>query len=395
MMQDLLIRMYVPNRDCVKSPMVRTKYGDLASIAGIVINLLICIGEVAVGFLIGSLAMISDGIHNITDAGGSLISLISFRLGAKKADEAHPFGFGRMEYLLSIGFALLLFVLAIQILIEAVHRIMNPEVVPFSLTSVIVMLCAMGLKLWLYSFLKYIGELVDSPILRANSLETLSDIWGIAGVTVGLVIGGLFALPVDGYLSFLVALLIGRAGYHVLSDAITRILGQEPSPELVSSIVTLVKSYKGVEGVHDLVVHDYGPGNVFASIHVEVDAKVDVIKSHALVDRIERDVADKLYVNLTIHMDPRIINDEMIKLYNMVDKVAKAYNPDICVYDVQGIQDGERTRVSFDMTVPYSSNANVEDVSNSIKSILEAVHPNFDVHINAGRRYTGNQHIHP
>ncbi|WP_298706668.1 cation diffusion facilitator family transporter, partial [uncultured Veillonella sp.] len=315
-MQDLLIRMYVPNRECIKAPTVRTKYGDLASVVGIIVNLIICIGEVAVGILIGSLAMISDGIHNVTDAGGSLISLISFRLGAKKADEVHPFGFGRMEYLLSIGFSLLLFVLAIQILIEAVHRIITPEVVPFSLTSVVVMLCAMGLKFWLYTFLKYVGNLVDSPILRANSLETLSDIWGIAGVTIGLVIGGLFALPVDGYLSFLVALLIGRAGYHVLSDAITRILGQEPSPELVKSIVDLVKSYKGVEGVHDLVVHDYGPGNVFASIHVEVDAKVDVIKSHALVDRIERDVANNLYVNLTIHMDPRIINDEMIKLYN-------------------------------------------------------------------------------
>lgn len=394
-MRDMLIERFVPDSDCVKAPSVRTKYGDLTSIVGIVVNLIICLGEVIVGFIIGSLAMISDGIHNVTDAGGSLISFISFRLGAKKASDSHPFGYGRIEYLLSIGFALLLFVLAIQILIESVHRIFNPEIVPFSLTSVIVMLCAMGLKLWLYSFFKYVGNLIDSPILRANSLEALSDIWGIAGVTAGLIIGGIFELPVDGYLSFLVALLIGRAGFHVLSDAITRILGREPSEELVKSIVDFVKSYDGVKGIHDLVIHDYGPGKVFASIHVEVDAKVDVIKSHALVDRIERDIGTKLYVNLTIHMDPLVINDEMAALYDMVNKVVKAYNTDICVYDVQAFKHGDKTRVSFDMTMPYSAGGDVNDVAARIKSILEAVNPEFDVHINAGHRYTGSQFVHP
>ena len=164
---------------------------------------------------------------------------------------------------------------------------------------------------------------------------------------------------------------------------------------MVTSIVEFVKSYNGVKGIHDLVIHDYGPGNVFASIHVEVDAKVDVIKSHALVDRIERDIATKLYVNLTIHMDPLVINDEMAALYNMVNKVAKAYNTDICVYDVQAIKEGDKTRVSFDMTMPYSCTEDVNEVADRIKSIIEAVNPEFDVHINAGRRYTGSQYVHP
>ena len=393
-MQEQIIRWSIKDYDCVKAPAVRTKYGNLTSIVGIITNLTICIGEIIVGLLVGSIAMISDGIHNVADAGGSAISLLSFRFSAKRADQEHPYGHGRIEYLLSIGFSVLLFVLATQLFLEAIDRIMNPQMVEFSLWAFIVMLCAMGLKIWLYTFFKNIGIRINSPILQANGLECLSDVWATLGITVGLVVGGLLDFPIDGYLGAIVSLMIGRAGYHVLSDAINRLLGNEPNPEMVNDIANFVKSYPGVLGIHDLMIHDYGPGHVFASIHVEVDAKEDVIKSHNLIDRIERDAQKQLYIQLTIHMDPLLITKESMELYDKIHAVVKAYDNRLSLHDLRAVQSDDKTHIIFDLVVPNDDCKRMDEIAKAITNILQAMDSSYVVTITPEHSYTGTENIH-
>ena len=387
-MQEQIIRWFIKDYDCVKAPAVRTKYGNLTSIVGIITNLTICIGEIIVGLLVGSIAMISDGIHNVADAGGSAISLLSFRFSAKRADQEHPYGHGRIEYLLSIGFSVLLFVLATQLFLEAIDRIMNPQMVEFSLWAFIVMLCAMGLKIWLYTFFKNIGIRINSPILQANGLECLSDVWATLGITVGLVVGGLLDFPIDGYLGAIVSLMIGRA------DAINRLLGNEPNPEMVNDIANFVKSYPGVLGIHDLMIHDYGPGHVFASIHVEVDAKEDVIKSHNLIDRIERDAQKQLYIQLTIHMDPLLITKESMELYDKIHAVVKAYDNRLSLHDLRAVQSDDKTHIIFDLVVPNDDCKRMDEIAKAITNILQAMDSSYVVTITPEHSYTGTENIH-
>ena len=360
-MTEVLIRLFVKNKDEVKDTNVRQQYGIMASITGIVVNVLVCLGELIIGFLIGSIAMISDAIHNVADAGGSLVSFLSFKLSGRKADAEHPYGHGRMEYLLSIGFSILLFVVAAQLGIEAVEHIMNPEVVEFSISALAVMLGAMALKIWLSFFLRSIGNRIDSPILRANGKEALSDVWATAAIAIGLLLGGIFQLSVDGYLGLIVALIIAKAGFEVLKEATDRLLGFEPTAERVQEIINFVESKAGILGTHDLMIHDYGPGHEYASIHVEVDAKQDAMTIHNMIDRVERQALKELQLKLTIHMDPIVVNEQTLALQQRLVAVIQAYDDSFSLYDIR--IDMEHRKISFDVQVPHDVKYTTEELS--------------------------------
>lgn len=386
-MTEVLIRLFVNNKDEVKDTSVRQQYGIMASITGIVVNVLVCLGELIIGFLIGSIAMISDAIHNVADAGGSLVSFLSFKLSGRKADAEHPYGHGRMEYLLSIGFSILLFVVAAQLGIEAVEHIMNPEVVEFSMSALAVMLGAMSLKIWLSFFLRSIGNRIDSPILRANGKEALSDVWATAAIAIGLLLGGIFQLSVDGYLGLIVALIIAKAGFEVLKEATDRLLGFEPTAERVQEIINFVESKAGILGTHDLMIHDYGPGHEYASIHVEVDAKQDAMTIHNMIDRIERQALKELQLKLTIHMDPIVVNEQTLALQQRLVAVIQAYDDSFSLYDIR--IDVENKKIGFDVQVPHSVTYTKEELSQKLRQLVEAVLPTFLVKPNVVHGYTG------
>ena len=386
-MTEVLIRLFVKNKDEVKDTSVRQQYGIMASITGIIVNVLVCLGELIIGFLIGSIAMISDAIHNVADAGGSLVSFLSFKLSGRKADAEHPYGHGRMEYLLSIGFSILLFVVAAQLGIEAVEHIMNPEVVEFSMSALSVMLGAMALKIWLSFFLRSIGNRIDSPILRANGKEALSDVWATAAIAIGLLLGGMFQLSVDGYLGLIVALIIAKAGFEVLKEATDRLLGFEPTAERVQEIISFVESKPGILGTHDLMIHDYGPGHEYASIHVEVDAKQDAMTIHTMVDRVERQALKELQLKLTIHMDPIVVNEQTVALQQRLVSVIQAYDDNFSLYDIR--VDVENRKISFDVQVPHSVKYSKEELSQKLSQLVEAVLPTFVVKPNVVHGYTG------
>ena len=386
-MTEVLIRLFVKNKDEVKDTNVRQQYGIMASITGIVVNVLVCLGELIIGFLIGSIAMISDAIHNVADAGGSLVSFLSFKLSGRKADAEHPYGHGRMEYLLSIGFSILLFVVAAQLGIEAVEHIMNPEVVEFSISALAVMLGAMALKIWLSFFLRSIGNRIDSPILRANGKEALSDVWATAAIAIGLLLGGIFQLSVDGYLGLIVALIIAKAGFEVLKEATDRLLGFEPTAERVQEIINLVESKAGIFGTHDLMIHDYGPGHEYASIHVEVDAKQDAMTIHNMIDRVERQALKELQLKLTIHMDPIVVNEQTLALQQRLVAVIQAYDDSFSLYDIR--IDMEHRKISFDVQVPHDVKYTKEELSQKLSQLVETVLPTFVVKPNVVHGYTG------
>ena len=386
-MTEVLIRLFVNNKDEVKDTNVRQQYGIMASITGIVVNVLVCLGELIIGFLIGSIAMISDAIHNVADAGGSLVSFLSFKLSGRKADAEHPYGHGRMEYLLSIGFSILLFVVAAQLGIEAVEHIMNPEVVEFSMSALAVMLGAMALKIWLSFFLRSIGNRIDSPILRANGKEALSDVWATAAIAIGLLLGGIFQLSVDGYLGLIVALIIAKAGFEVLKEATDRLLGFEPTVERVQEIINFVESKAGILGTHDLMIHDYGPGHEYASIHVEVDAKQDAMTIHNMIDRIERQALKELQLKLTIHMDPIVVNEQTLALQQRLVAVIQAYDDSFSLYDIR--IDVEHRKIGFDVQVPHDVKYTKEELSQKLSQLVEAVLPTFVVKPNVVHGYTG------
>lgn len=386
-MTEVLIRLFVKNKDEVKDTNVRQQYGIMASITGIVVNVLVCLGELIIGFLIGSIAMISDAIHNVADAGGSLVSFLSFKLSGRKADAEHPYGHGRMEYLLSIGFSILLFVVAAQLGIEAVEHIMNPEVVEFSISALAIMLGAMALKIWLSFFLRSIGNRIDSPILRANGKEALSDVWATAAIAIGLLLGGIFQLSVDGYLGLIVALIIAKAGFEVLKEATDRLLGFEPTAERVQEIINFVESKAGILGTHDLMIHDYGPGHEYASIHVEVDAKQDAMTIHNMIDRVERQALKELQLKLTIHMDPIVVNEQTLALQQRLVAVIQAYDDSFSLYDIR--IDMEHRKISFDVQVPHDVKYTKEELSQKLSQLVETVLPTFVVKPNVVHGYTG------
>ena len=386
-MTEVLIRLFVNNKDEVKDINVRQQYGIMASITGIVVNVLVCLGELIIGFLIGSIAMISDAIHNVADAGGSLVSFLGFKLSGRKADAEHPYGHGRMEYLLSIGFSILLFVVAAQLGIEAVEHIMNPEVVEFSMSALAVMLGAMALKIWLSFFLRSIGNRIDSPILRANGKEALSDVWATAAIAIGLLLGGIFQLSFDGYLGLIVALSMAKAGFEVLKEATDRLLGFEPTAERVQEIINFVESKDGILGTHDLMIHDYGPGHEYASIHVEVDAKQDAMTIHNMIDSVERQALKELQLKLTIHMDPIVVNEQTLALQQRLVAVIQAYDDSFSLYDIR--IDVEHRKIGFDVQVPHDVKYTKEELSQKLSQLVEAVLPTFVVKPNVVHGYTG------
>lgn len=386
-MRDWLIAFFVKDAENITDLAVRNSYGHLASLAGVIINLIICIAEIIVGFLANSIAIISDGIHNVADAGGAALAFLSFKMAAKKADKEHPYGHGRMEYLFSAGFAVLLLVIAIELFLHSFNKILNPELEDFSKWTIIVLLGSVCIKFWLHSFQKYIGNRIDSQMIKATALESLSDIWSMVAVMVGLLIGYFLHFSLDGYLGAFVSIMIARAGIMVLMTAVNSILGIRPTKERMEEISRFVESYEGIMGVHDLMIHNYGPGHEYATIHAEVNAKNSLYKTHNMIDKIEHDAEDALKLKLTIHMDPLMLDARTLQVTNKIEKVINAYNPSYKVNDIRVVGANENLNIIFEVVVPYSETRNLSDVQHSLEQLVEAIDESYRPVIGVRQHY--------
>ena len=354
MFSDALCRRFIKNCDCADDPKVRLAYGRLAGIVGIICNLLLCGFKMLAGILAGSLAVIADAFNNLSDAGSSIVTLIGFKLAGAPADDDHPFGHGRMEYLSAMGVAVLIIIAGFELATTAIDKMLHPAASSFSLISTIILAVSIGVKLWMAVFNNRIGKKIRSDALCAAALDSRNDVICTGLVLVSSVLGLWLPVSIDGYVGMAVALFVIWSGFTVIKDTVSPLLGQAPAPELVQGIQRIVLSYEGVVGIHDLIVHDYGPGRVFVSLHAEVPEDQPISKSHDVIDNIEMELQEKFNILSCIHMDPvDTDNPETLRLKEVTIRLMNETDESLTLHDFRVVTGDTHTNLLFDLVVPH------------------------------------------
>lgn len=352
-MTNLLLRLFVPNYDQPHQSAVRTAVGRLTGLVGIVCNLLLFAGKLVVGWMTGSVSITADAMNNLSDATSSIVTLIGFRLSEKPADENHPFGHARFEYLSGLAVAAMIIIIGFELAKTSVDKILHPAAVAFTPVAVLVLAASMGVKLWLSLFNRKLARHIDSAALMTTSADSRNDVISTGAVLLAAVIGRLTHWHVDGIMGLAVALFILYSGANLAKETISPLLGEASDPEMQKQITDLVFQSPKVLGFHDLMVHDYGPGQRFASIHVEMDHREDPMLCHEIIDDIERECLEKLQVHLIIHYDPVVVGDsELDQLHSMVTEILKGIDPRLSVHDFRIVRGENHTNLIFDMILP-------------------------------------------
>ena len=333
-MLNALCKKIVPGWDSPYDPRTRERGGNAASIVGVFVNLVLFAGKFIAGVLSASIALQADAFNNLSDAGSSVISLLSFKLASRPADEEHPFGHARYEYLASMVVAVLILLLGYELIQSSIEKIISPGPIAFSWLSVGVLVASIGLKLFLYLFYKRVGKHIGSPVLEAASADSISDVLATSAVLLSTIISPLIKFQLDGYIGVAVAVFIIITAIKIIIQALNDLLGGPASSETVNRIVSEVHKHEGVLGIHDLIVHDYGPGKCFATMHVEVSAEDDILKSHDMIDNIERELQRDLGIQAVIHMDPIVTSDPRVnELHDFARGVLKEIDPELTLHD--------------------------------------------------------------
>lgn len=354
MLTKALCRLFVPNADDPKDPRTRLAYGRMAGVTGIVCNILLCGGKLLAGFLAGSLAMIADAFNNLSDAGSSIVTLVGFKLAGMPADEDHPFGHGRMEYLSTMGVAVLIILAGFELAASALDKILHPAEASFSIVSAIILAASIGVKLWMAVFNRRIGRLIHSDTLLATGTDSRNDVICTGVVLVSSLVGWRTGWSLDGYVGMAVALFVMWSGFSVIRDTVSPLLGQAPDPELVEDIRRTVLAHEGVVGIHDMMVHDYGPGRMMVSLHAEVPETQSIRVSHDLIDNIEMELQEKYNLISCIHMDPvDMDNPETLQLKEMVTGLLSGMDERLSLHDFRVVAGDTHTNLLFDVVVPY------------------------------------------
>lgn len=370
-MTQLLIRLFVKNYRQAEDPAVRTSYGKLAGCVGIFCNLLLALGKFAAGTVFGSIAIVADALNNLSDASSSVISLLGFKLAAKPADNDHPYGHARYEYLAGLAVAVMILVIGVELAKSSLEKILHPTPVEFSLLSVAVLVASILVKFWMSAFNRRLGKLIHSGTLEATAADSRNDVISTAAVLIALVLGKVTGLELDGWMGMGVALFILYSGFGLMRETIDPLLGSAPDPELVHHIRQKVLSYPGVLGVHDLMIHDYGPGRQFASLHVEMAAEADVLESHELIDTIERDFrAERLEV--LILFDPVVTRDEQVNQARskLTQIVQERWGDRVSIHDLRMVPGKERINLIFDCVTPYGFEEDDKQVCGAIRQAV-------------------------
>ena len=377
-MTSILIKLFIKSPRDTASPAVRRAYGTLVSVVGIILNLLLAAGKFTVGFLFGAISVQADAVNNLSDAGSQIISLITFKLAAKPADRNHPFGHARIEYVASMIVSFLVLLVGWELLSGSVDKILNPAETVFSWVSVAVLAVSVLVKLWLCLFNRKVAKKIDSSVMRATAADSLSDAGATFAVLVATLIYKFTGFDPDAYMGILVALLILWAGIKILIDTKNSILGEKPSEETVAVIEAMVEEFRdqGAIGIHDLVVHNYGPGRVMASLHVEVDGDADIYASHDMADLIERRLAVECGIEATVHMDPIAIRDPRVsELKAFAEAIVKEVDDRLRIHDFRIVPGETHTNLIFDIAAPFELNITAADLR---ARVAETIHERND-----------------
>lgn len=375
-MTGLLIKLFVKNNEDIMNPHIRKKYGALSGGVGIVCNIILFLIKLMTGIISASISVVADAFNNLSDAASSIITIIGFKLADKPADNDHPYGHGRYEYLSGLLIAFLIIMTAIELLKSSVDKIINPEAVEFSYFSVIVLVFSICLKMWMALFNKKIGKKLNASAMLATATDSLSDCIATGAVLLSLIIGYIFNINIDGYAGALVALFVFKAGIDAANDTLQPLLGQAPDPEFVKSLEEDILKEEKIEGIHDLHIHDYGPGRVVVSLHAEIPAEMNVMEAHDVIDNTEDRIKKKYKCDISIHMDPIETENELTNhLKYEVGNIIKEINPILHFHDFRITNGPMRTNIIFDLEVPFgfemADNEIIREINKKVKSINE------------------------
>ena len=394
MFSNFLVKTFIKNSENTKDKEVRNKYGFLGGIVGIITNVILFAIKLSVGILVSSIAVTADAFNNLSDAASSVITIAGFKMANRPADKEHPFGHGRIEYLSALIVAFMVMLVGLQFVKSSFEKIINPEATKFEWVPFILLIISIFLKLWLSRFNKFIGEKINSSALKASSVDALGDVFTSTSVVISLLVSKFTSFHIDGYIGVIVALVIIYSGFSLVRETINPLLGEAPDPELVKDIETMMLSYDNIIGVHDLIIHNYGPGRCMASAHAEIPSDIDVITIHNIIDRAEREISEKLNIYLVIHMDPICLSDDEIrKAYNEVGKIIK-YNPLIkSMHDFRIVGEGDEKNLIFDVVVDSKALSKVmseNELKDSIIKSIKELHPNYNCIITIDHDYACN-----
>lgn len=354
-MTKLLLRLFVKNSRDPAAPGVRTAIGKLSGGVGIACNLLLAAGKLAVGILCGAVSVTADALNNFSDAASAIVTLIGFKLAEKPADSEHPYGHARFEYLSGLGVAALILVIGFELAKTSVQKIFNPAMMAVSPVMLGVLMASVGVKLWLFLFNRKLGRLIDSTTLLATAADSCNDVFATAAVLAAALVEGFFAVPVDGFVGLGVALFILCSGVDLAKQTISPLLGEAASPQLRSLIVEVLEGNDRVLGWHDLMVHDYGPGQRFASIHVEMDQKEDPLVCHEIIDDMERLCLEKHNIHLVIHYDPVVTDDPHLQeMKCAVNRFLEDYDSRLSMHDFRMVRGVGHSNLIFDISMPHA-----------------------------------------
>lgn len=388
-MTGLLVKLFVKNYKEPHKMEVRAAYGRLCGTVGILCNVLLFVVKFFLGSVTASVAITADAFNNLGDASSGIVSVLGFKMASRPADEEHPYGHARYEYLAGLTVCVMILVIGIELFKESFVKVLSPKPVVFSWTSVVVLLVAMAVKLWLTALNQTIGKKIASQTLLATAADSRNDVIATAAVVAATVLSHFTNLELDGVMGLVVALFILYSGVGLLRETLDMLLGKAAEKELVEKIEKKIMSYPGVLGTHDLMIHDYGPGRMFGSVHVEVAAEEDILVSHDMVDNIERDFLQDFNIHLILHMDPIVTKDEAVGDLRrwLAEEVTKVH-PALTIHDLRIVPGTTHTNVIFDCLVPRGLKETDEEIKTEICTLVQKTYPEYFCVITVDHSYT-------
>lgn len=370
---NFLVRRFIKKYQDTKDANVRTSIGKLSGIVGIFSNLFLFVIKFVIGTIVHSVSIQADGVNNLTDAGSNIISILSFHLANKPADKDHPFGHERTETIASLFVGILILVLGFETAKESISKVIHPGSIDFRIASVIILLISIIVKFWMYAYNKKLSKTYDSSLLEATALDSISDVCGTTAVLVSTLLSPVLHFNLDGYMGIVVSGIILYGAYGLLRDMINSLIGEAPDPELVHNIVDMIMAHPAILGVHDMMLHNYGPNKIFASAHVEVDSSKDIFETHDHIDNIEREVKENMNIDLVLHMDPVKVNDLETELYRA--KVVEAIHqidPKWGFHDFRIVSGPTHVNLVFDLVIPFEEKYTQEEIEEMLLKHIDS-----------------------
>ena len=390
-MINYLIKKYIKNPEDIQNETVRFAYGKVTSIIGIIANLLLFIVKLAIGFMTSSVSIMSDGFNNLSDVMTCLVTVLGYRIASKPADKEHPFGHGRVEYVVSFVIAVVIFTVGFELIKQGIQQIMEPNEILFRPVLMLILVLSIGVKLWISYLNHTIGKRIDNLAMIATAQDARNDAWSTLITIVAMLLSQLkTTFPFDGVATLVIACFILKSGYELIKEIIDRLIGKPADKELVKQIRETILKYKEIRGLHDLIIHDYGPGVKIGSAHAEVDAKMNILKIHDIIDQAEREVGDTLHVMMTLHMDPIEYDNPITNAYfEDLKRILSQIDPAITAHDFRTVRGDEHTNLVFDLVIPYGFHLEDEQIKVEIDHHFEKYPNKIYTVITFDHPYTG------